>query len=132
MGVIRRSAPGYGLQSGGRPIVLVSRNTVTAAGAAVAGTTAITEAGARVAALVVVSDGLPEPPEAGYRFRVLEGRAGVVIRVPFIPAFRVASNPLQVGLPRRAHRALAEIRALAPGHASTPMSRPQGRFPRCQ
>ena len=63
--------------------------------------------------LAVVSDGLPEPAEARYRFRVLEGRVGAVVRVPFVAAFRVAGSPLQVGLPRRARQALAEIRALA-------------------
>jgi hypothetical protein len=129
MGVLRRSAPGYGLRSGGRPIVLVSGNTVTAAGSAVAAVTAISETGARVAVLVVVGDGLPEPAEARYRFRVLEGRVGAVVHMPFVPAFRVTGNPLQVSLPRRVRRALAQIRALAQEHASYPMTRPQGRFP---
>jgi hypothetical protein len=78
---------------------------------------------------VVVGDGLPEPAEARYRFRVLEGRVGAVVRMPFVPAFRVASSPAQVRLPRRARRALAEIRALAREQAPRPLPtpRPQGR-----
>ena len=111
---------------GDRPVVLVVRNTVAAAGRAVAATTALTGPGARIAVLVVVSDGLPEPAEARYRFRLLEGRIGALVRMPFVPAFRVAASPLHVDLPRRAARALAEIRALAqeqmpaPHHVTRP------------
>ena len=112
MGVISGPAAG-GLRPGGRPVVLAARNTVAAAGRAVTATGAIARAGGWVAVLVVVSDGLPEPAEARYRFRVLDGRVGAVVRVPFIPAFRLAADPLSVTLPRRAQRALAEIRALA-------------------
>jgi len=65
-----------------------------------------------VTVLAVVGDGLREPAEAKYRFGVLEGSVGALIRVPFIPAFRIAADPLSVTLPRRARRALAEIRAL--------------------
>jgi hypothetical protein len=76
--------------------------------------------------LAVVGDGLPEPAEARYRFRVLEGRVGAVIRVPFVAAFRAAGSPLQVSLPRRALRALTQIRALTAGHAPypAPVTRP--------
>lgn len=129
MGVIRRQPPGCELRPGGRPVVLVSCGTVAAAGSAVTATTAITGTGARVAVLVVVGDGLPEPAEAGYRFRVLESRVGAVVRMPFVPAFRAASNPLEVSLPRRVRRALDEIRALAQERAYYPMFRPQGSFP---
>src|SRR5579864_654407 len=94
--------------------------TVTAAGQAVAAVTAITATGLPVAALAVISDGLPEPAEARYRFRVLGGRVPVV-RVPFIAAFRAAGSPLQVGLPRRARQALAQIRALAAEQAPYPI-----------
>ena len=38
---------------------------------------------------------------------------GAVVRVPFVPALRIAADPLSVDLPRRARGALAEIRALA-------------------
>jgi hypothetical protein len=115
-----------GLRAGGRPVVLVTRNTVAAAGRAAAAITAVT-ATAHVAVLVVVGDGLPEPADAAYRFRVLEGRVGAVVRMPFIPAFRVAVSPAQVRLPRRARKALAEIRALAQEqNLPPPSTRPQG------
>lgn len=118
------------LRPGGRPLVLVARNTVSAAGRAVAATTAAVTASVPVTVLVVVGDGLPEPAEARYRFRVLEGHVGAVVRMPFVPAFRAAGDPRNVRLPRRARQALAEIRALAreqPPRAPL-SSRPQGRF----
>jgi len=120
MGVVTLPGPGRGpLRPAGRPVLLVTRNTVAAAGRAVAATSLLSEQGVRVAVLVVTGDGLPEPAEARYRFGVLEGRLGAVIRVPFVPAFRIAADPLSVHLPRRARRALGDIRALvheqAPG-----------------
>jgi hypothetical protein len=116
-GTIRGPGP---LRTGGRPVVLVAGNRVAAAGRAIAATTAITRQGTPIAVLVVVGDGLPEPAEARYRFRILQGRVGAVVRLPFIPAFRAAGNPLHVNLPRRARRPLAEIRALAQEHAHHP------------
>ena len=119
MGVVRRPGPGHGsLPLAGRPVLLVTRNTVTAAGRAVIASRLLAEHGAPAAVLVVIGDGLPEPAEARYRFRVLGGRIGTVVRMPFVPAFRVAADPLSVDLPRRARRALAEIRALA--HQAVP------------
>jgi len=112
MGVVQPALIG-GLRPGGRPVVLVARNTVAAAGRAVTAVTAVTGSGLLVAVLAVISDGLPEPAEARYRFRVLDGRVGAVVRVPFAPALRAAGDPLQVNLPRRARQALARIRALA-------------------
>ena len=130
MGTVSGTAPGGGLRPGGRPVVLAVRNTVPAAGRAVAAASVLAGAGIRVAVLVVVSDGLPEPAEARYRFRVLEGRVAAVIRMPFVPAFRVAAHPSLVDLPRRARQALAEIRALTQQQAPRPASatRVQGRF----
>ena len=133
-GVIRDPSSTGALRTGGRPVVLVARNTVMAAGHAIAATTTITRQGTRIAVLVVVSDGLPEPAEARYRFRVLEGRVGAVVRMPFVPALRAAGNPRQVHLPRKARRALAQIRTLAsppsqqgePLNASTASARPGG------
>jgi hypothetical protein len=122
MGAIRGLRPSARLRPGGRPVVLAARNTVAAAGRAVAATTAITRHGTQVAVLVVVSDGLPEPTEAKYRFRVLEGHVGAVVRMPFVPALRAAGSPLQVNLPRRALKALAEIRLLVQEQASYPAS----------
>lgn len=117
------------LRPGGRPVVLAARNTVSAAGRAVAAVSKLSGAGAWVAVLVVVSDGLSEPAEASYRFRVLEGRVGAVLRMPFVPAFRVTADPSQVDLPRRARQALAEIRALTREQAPhpAPATRVQGR-----
>jgi hypothetical protein len=120
MGEVRGSRAAAAVRSAGRPTVLVTRNTVAATGQAVAATTAITRRGAQVAVLVVVSDGLPEPSEARYRIRVLEGRVGAVVRMPFIPALRVADSPLEVDLRGRALRALAEIRELTQGHTPYP------------
>ena len=91
----------------------MTRNTVTAAGRAVIASRLLADQGVPVAVLVVIGDGLPEPAEARYRFRVLGGRMGAVVRMPFVPAFRIAADPLSVDLPRRVRRALAEIRALA-------------------
>jgi hypothetical protein len=120
LGVIKRPGP-IRLRPNRRPVVLVTRNTVAAAARAITATTAITGTGTRGAVLVVVGDGLPEPTEARYRFRVLEGRTGAVVRMPFIPAFRLAGSPLQVDLPRRARQVLAEIRALAQEQAPHPV-----------
>jgi hypothetical protein len=124
LGVARRPGPGRGpLRTGGRPVLLVARNTVAAAGHAVAAVSLLADQGVQVAVLAVIGDGLPEPAEARYRFRVLEGRLGAVVRVPFVPACRVAADPLSVALPRRVHRALAEIRALTSEQA-TSVTRP--------
>ena len=121
MGVV--SGPGRGpLRPAGRPVLLVARNTVGAAGRAVASTRLLGEQGVRVSVLAVIGDGLPEPAEARYRFRVLEGRVGAVVRMPFVPAFRIAADPLSVALPRRALRALAEIRALTRKQVPDPAS----------
>jgi len=129
MGTVRKPGPGRGpLRPAGRPVLLVTRNTVAAAGQAVAAARLLAEQRVPVAVLAVISDGLPEPAEARYRFGVLESRVGAVVRVPFIPAFRIAADPLSVTLPRRARRALAEIRALAHEQVPYPASgtRPLG------
>jgi hypothetical protein len=123
MGVARRPGPGQRqLRPAGRPVVLVARNTAAAAARAVTATGLLAAQGVQVTVLAVIGDGLPEPAEARYRFRVLDGRVGAVVRVPFIPAFRLAADPLRVTLPRRARRALAEIRALAGGKTPDPES----------
>jgi hypothetical protein len=127
LGVVRRPTPGCGpLRPAGRPVLLVARSTLPAAGRAVAATRLLSQQGVQVAVLAVIGDGLPEPAEARYRFRVLEGRVGAVIRMPFVPAFRAAADPLSVDLPRRARRALAAIRALVQEHEPhpAPVTRP--------
>ena len=92
--------------------MVVARNTTAGAGAAIATVNALTVAGGRVAVLAVVSDGMPEPAEARYRFRLLESRVGGVVRVPFVPMLRLADHAADATLPRRARRGLAKIRAL--------------------
>ena len=99
MGVIQPALIG-GLRPGGRPVVLVARNTVAAAGRAVTAVTAVTGTGLPVAVLAVISDGLPEPAEARYRFRVLDGR--------------VARGP------RPVHRRVPRRRQPAPGEPAPP------------
>jgi hypothetical protein len=110
LGVLRPAGP---LRPEGRPVVLVTRSTAPGAARAVAAVRLLGQQYVRVAVLAVIGDGLPEPAEARYRFRVLDGRVGAVVRVPFVPTFRVAAGPLAVRLPRRARRALTEIQALA-------------------
>ena len=103
MGAVWRPGPDCGpLRPAGRPVLLVTRNTVAAAGRAVTAARLLAEQGVQVTVLVVIGDGLPEPAEARYRFRVLGGRVGAVVRVPFVPALRIAADPLAVDLPRRA------------------------------
>src|SRR5260370_39158448 len=114
MGTPRGTRQGFPtLRPGGRPVVLVTRNTVPASGWAAAAVNAITRTGVQIAVLAVVSDGLPEPAEAAYRFRLIEARVGVIVRVPFVHLLRVTDHPARLPLPRPARRALAEIRALA-------------------
>lgn len=109
----------------GLPVVLAARCTVASAARAVAAVSALAGQGTAVTVLAVTGDGLPEPAEAAYRFRVLEGRVGALVRVPFIPALRAAADPRQVRLPRGARRALAQIRALtAPPADDQPLHHP--------
>lgn len=114
IGVVRPPRGWYpALSSGGRPLVLVSRNTVKAARQAIAAVNIIADSRERVAVLAVVGDGLPDPPEAAYRFRVLSARVGSIVRVPFIASLRATDDPETAQLPRKARRALREIRATA-------------------
>lgn len=111
------------LRAGGRPVVLVTRGTVPASGRAVQAARVLTDCGAPGLVLVVVGDGLPEPAEARYRFRLLEARCPVV-RMPWVPAFRAAASPLLVPLPRKAATALEQIQALARRPVTRPAARP--------
>jgi hypothetical protein len=124
MGIVPRPARDRPpLRAGGRPVVLVSRNTAAAAGRATTAVNAITWHGERVAVLAVVSDGLPEPVAAAYRFRVLTHRVGAIVRVPFVASLRVADDPARVDLPRKAGRAVADIRTEALSAASRGFTR---------
>jgi hypothetical protein len=122
LGAVRRPARGCPAirTTRGRPLALVSRNTVAAAARATAAVNAITWQGEQIAVLVIVSDGFPEPPAAGYRFQVLASRVGAIVRVPFIASLRAADDPAQADLPRRARRSIADIRAKAFAHAPCP------------
>jgi len=120
MGVVR--PPGQGpppFRADGH-LVLATRNTAIAAGRTIGAVNALSSQGARVAVLAVVSDGMPEPASASYRFQLLRPRVGVLVRVPFVAALRAADDPVSVDLPRKAGRALAEIR----GVALSPVGRP--------
>ena len=108
----------------GRPLLVTCRNTASSARLATHAVAAVTRQGGHVAVLVVVSDGWPEPAAATSRFRLLEPQAGALIRVPFIPGLRLADDPADVPLPRRARRALDQIQAITGRPAPTP-ERPQ-------
>ena len=97
----------------GRPLIVVCRNTVAAAERATAAVMAVAHPGGQVAALAIVADGAGrEPREASARFRLLESRVGLLVRVPFVPALRLVDDPTAVALPRRAQQAIEELRAL--------------------
>jgi len=99
----------------GRPLILTCRCTAWSARAATIAVAAVTRAGGQLTVLAVVSDGWPEPPAATARFRLLEPQIAAVIRVPFVPGLRLADDPATVALPRRALRALDQIRAATGG-----------------
>lgn len=123
MGTVRCLARGRpAVQARGRPIALVTRNTAVAAARATAAVNAITWQGERIAVLAIVSDGLPEPAVAAYRFALLAARVGAVVRVPFIASLRAADDPAQAELPRRARRLIARIRTEAFQGAAGPPS----------
>jgi hypothetical protein len=118
-GVVRHPARnGAAFSTGGRPLVLAARNTVPASGRATEAVNTLIWQGAPVDVLAVISDGLPEPAEASYRFGVLAGRVPVIVRVPFVASLRVAGSPAGVDLPRKAQRALDEIRAAVLGRSA--------------
>jgi hypothetical protein len=95
----------------GRALVVACRSTAWSAQQATKAIAAVIRQGGQVAVLAVVSDGWPEPTTATSRFRLLEPQIGAVIRVPFIPALRLADDQAAVPLPRKAQRAIAQIQA---------------------
>ncbi len=114
IGVVRRAGPGFSLlHAGALPLVLVARNTLSAAGRATNVVNIISWGGGTPAVLAVVSDSLPEPAEATYRFDLLASRVGAIVRVPFVASLRVTVDPALVDLPRKTRDAIAEIRAVA-------------------
>ena len=120
VGVVRRRPKQESsvFSTGGRPLVLAVQNTVPSAAQATDAINALIWQGVRVDVLAVVSDGLPEPAEATYRFDVLAGRVPVVVRVPFVASLRAAASPAGVDLPRKARRAIAEIQAATLGRGA--------------
>lgn len=97
----------------GRPLILVTRNNAPASVRAEAVINALADRGIRVAVLAVISDGLPEPWTASYRFRVLSSRVGWVVRVPFVGMLRSVEDPTRARLPRDVRRAVARIEVAA-------------------
>ena len=123
MGTVRCPARGRPVvQARGRPITLVTRNTAAAAARATAAVNAISWQGESVAVLAIVSDGLPEPVAAVYRFQLLAARVGAIVRVPFVASLRAADDPALADLPRSARRSIAGIRAEALRCADGPAS----------
>lgn len=114
MGAVLDADPAFPpVRSHGRPLLVVCRGTVPAARQATAALTALEAGGEKVTALVVVSDGAgSEPRDATARLGLLAGKAGAIVRVPFVPALRLVDDPLSVALPSRMRRALAELRDL--------------------
>jgi hypothetical protein len=104
----------------GRSLLVACRNTASSARMATIAVAAVNRQGGRVAALVVVSDGWPEPAAARSRFRLLQPQVGTVVRVPFVPGLRVADDPAKVPLPRRVRRALDQIQAATGRRSTTP------------
>lgn len=104
----------------GWPLVLVTRNAAASAARASAAIGAIVVHRGWVAVLAIVSDGYPDPPDAAYRFRILEPRVGAVVRVPFIASLRATGDPGRADLSRKAMRAIADIRAAAFASAAGP------------
>jgi hypothetical protein len=96
----------------GRPLIVACRSTAWSAQQATKAVAAVIRQGGQVAVLAVVSDGWPEPATSTSRFRLLEPQTGAVIRIPFIPALRLADDSAAVPLPRKAQRALAQIQAM--------------------
>ncbi len=97
----------------GRALVIACQTTAWSAQQATKAVHAAIQQGGHVDVLAVVSDGWPEPATAASRFRLLEPLVGAVIRIPFIPALRLADDPAAVPLPRAVCRALARIEATA-------------------
>jgi hypothetical protein len=102
-----------GVETFGRPLVLVARDSAPAAARVTEAVTGLVGTGPAVACLVVVADGSgPEPREAAVRLRLLADRVGRIVRLPFVAGLRYADtgDVAQVRLPKKAERALAEIR----------------------
>ncbi|GAA1781383.1 hypothetical protein [Streptomonospora arabica] len=102
------------IETFGRPLVLVARDSAPASARAVEAVTGVAESGAAIACLVVVADGSgPEPREAAARIRLIEDRVGEIVRLPFAAGIRYAdaADVGKVDLPKKVERALSRIRS---------------------
>ncbi|MEV5574523.1 hypothetical protein AB0L06_31195 [Spirillospora sp. NPDC052269] len=107
------------------PIVLVTRNTVASSRRAITARHYLGRVGHQVRVLAIVDDGFGEPRDASSRFALLAPQVAGVVRVPFMPALRLATDPTRVSVPSKARRALDRILALAAQSANsvTPAAR---------
>ncbi|WP_147312501.1 hypothetical protein [Thermomonospora umbrina] len=97
-------------------LVLVSRNTVAAAGAATLAVRGLVDGGHVPHLLVVVSDGAgTEPKAAKARFDLVEPRLATgIVRMPFEAGLRLVDDPTEVRLHKATRAALERICALRP------------------
>lgn len=113
MGAISYIHDGYPpVRSHGRPLLVVCHGTVPGTRHAITAVSGLEQGGQQVTALVVVSDGLPEPPDASARLDLLADRVGAIVRMPYISGLRLVDDPALIALPAKAYRALARIRAV--------------------
>ena len=115
-----------GVGAFGRPLVLVSRNSVASTARAAEVINVLEGDGIRPAALVVAADGAgPEPAESAARLGLVRDRVGLLVRFPFVPALRYvdAVEADRVKLPTRARRALDQIRNACHTAASETLTR---------
>ena len=103
LGVVRRPGPGRCvLQPSGRPVLLVARGTVPAAGRAVAAARLLDEQGVQVAVLAVVGDGLPDRPRPGTgsaSWRAASARSSGCRSSPFSGSPPIRSPPASRAAP---------------------------------
>lgn len=127
LGVVpRHSSDWLAVRVEGRPLVLVSRNTLAGAVSVTSAIEVIEGLGGTIAALAVVRDG-PELTAATHRFQALASHVGGIVRIPFVPVLRAADDPAHVILPKAALQALAELRALTTACAAADQpTRPEG------
>ena len=96
------------------PLVLVARGTAAGTAAATETLAGAVGAGLRPAVLVVVVDGpWPEPRAARARIRLMAGRVGAVVRLPYVPRWRYVEDPLAEPIPNKIAAAVDAIRAAA-------------------
>jgi hypothetical protein len=122
LGPILDPDPAYPpVQAHGRPLVVVCRNTVSAARHATRAVTALHGCGEQIRALAIVSDGAGgEPTDATARFALLQGRLGGTVRIPFVPALRLVDDPTSVALPAKARKALMQLHDLVAKQQQAP------------